>query len=65
MPKFKVTIDKEACIGCGSCEAVCPSNFSMEKGKASVKNKTVDKLECSQTASESCPTDAIKIEKID
>jgi len=33
---FKITIDKEKCIGCGACAAVC-GNFELVKGKAQVK----------------------------
>ena len=29
---FKVTIDKEKCIGCGACVAVCPENAVNVKG---------------------------------
>ncbi len=64
MPKFRVSVEKEKCIGCGSCEAVCPGNFKVENGKAKVLNKVVKDSKCSQTAAESCPTEAIKVEAI-
>ncbi|HKL16965.1 MAG TPA: ferredoxin [Patescibacteria group bacterium] len=65
MSKFKVIINKEACIGCGSCEAVCPGNFKMENGKAKAIKEVIEDTKCSQMAAESCPTDAIEIKKID
>jgi len=57
---MKVLIDKEACIGCGACEALCPEVFKMVDGKAIAKKKdTNDK--CAKDAAESCPVTAIKL----
>lgn len=51
-----IKIDKEKCIGCGSCEAVCPEGFEMKDGKAVVKNP---KAKCIKEAAESCPVQAV------
>ena len=51
-----VKVDKEACIGCGSCESVCPEGFEMVDGKAKVKNA---KAKCIKEAIDICPVDAI------
>ncbi len=32
---YRIIQDTEACIGCGSCEAVCPQNWIMKEDKAS------------------------------
>ncbi len=53
-----VKVDKETCIGCGSCEAVCPEGFKVENGKAHVKSQDA---KCAKEAAESCPVDAIKV----
>ncbi|MFH1364962.1 MAG: ferredoxin [archaeon] len=53
-----IKINKKACIGCGSCEAICPEVFKMNKGKAEVISKK--DLPCVKEAAESCPVDAIK-----
>ncbi len=65
MPKFKVYVDQETCIGCGACVVVCPENFVMETDKAKAVNENIseDKLSCNRDAKESCPVDAIKIEE--
>lgn len=51
-----VKIKEEECIGCGSCEAVCPDGFEMKDGKAVVKNGSA---KCVKEAIDICPTEAI------
>lgn len=58
---MKVIVKEDVCIGCGSCVAICPSVFKMEKGKSIVKKKQGDK--CAKEAMEACPVDAIVIKK--
>ena len=60
--KYKVKIDKEKCIGCGSCVAVCEGNFDMKDGKAIAK-KAVSDLPCNKEAADICPTQAIILKK--
>ena len=61
---FKVVIDKEKCLGCGSCVALVPEVFQLGKdGKAEVKDPLAASLEQIQLAKEACPVKAIKIEK--
>ena len=51
-------IDKEKCIGCGTCEAVCPEIFEIgDDGKAKIKEQK--KIPCLKEAIESCPVQAI------
>jgi ferredoxin len=52
-----IKVDKEKCIGCGACEAVCPQVFKLKNEKAEVKAQK--NLPCVQDAIESCPTNAI------
>lgn len=62
MIKFMPTIiDKELCIGCGTCPAVCPKAFKMsEDNKAEVISQ--EDFDCVKNAVDSCPVQAIKIE---
>ena len=69
---MKIKIEKEKCIGCGSCSAICPKYFEIdEEGKSHLKgaNKQkieeleVEKVECAEPASEACPSQCIYIEK--
>ena len=56
----KIYIDKEKCIGCGVCEAICPGVFIMKNGKAEIKVKET-KEPCAKEAADSCPVNAIEI----
>ena len=56
-----VKIDKEKCIGCGSCEAVCSKVFELKDDmKAYVKKgQEKSKLPCVKEAIDTCAVDAI------
>lgn len=61
MPKiFKIKIDRDVCIGCGSCAATAPDVFEMDdENKSRVKDpKGADKATI-QSAAEACPVNAI------
>lgn len=75
----KIKLEREKCIGCGSCQALCPKYFEMaEDGKSHIKGclptgqagdkagfeeLEVVKIECAVSASEACPVQCIHIEK--
>ena len=63
---MKVVINKEACIGCGACNAVSGDVFGFddEEQKATVKVEEVpeDKAQEVESALEGCPTSAISAE---
>jgi ferredoxin len=56
-----IKVDRNKCIGCGSCPSICPSSFEMFEGKAREKRATVDKITCEKEAEESCPVQAITV----
>jgi ferredoxin len=51
-----VTVNQEACIGCGACTAVCPEGFEMKDGKSQVKDGNAT---CAEKAISACPVNAI------
>jgi len=56
-----VKIDKNKCIGCGTCASICPKVFEMSGDKAVVKKgQEKSKLPCVKEAIESCPENAIE-----
>ncbi len=71
---MKVRIDREECIGCGVCEALCSEVFHLiENGKSSITDKHrkgdlgqggfgSDMIVCVENARDSCPVSVIKTE---
>lgn len=59
---MKVKVNKDACIGCGACAAICDKVFELDdEGLSTVKKEEVPKEEeqAVKDAIESCPTGAI------
>lgn len=57
----KVTVNKELCIGCGTCESLCPNVFKIEDGKSKVVSEECDTCNCKEVA-KSCPVTAIIVQ---
>ncbi len=70
----KIIIEREKCIGCGSCAALCPKYFKIgEDGKSALNGGKRDSstgndeletenLECAKMAADSCPVQCIHAE---
>lgn len=57
---MSIKVDKELCIGCGTCAALCPAVFKMnEDGKPDIIAE--EENECAKNAAESCPVQAISV----
>ena len=57
---MSITIDKNLCIGCGACSAICPNAFKMnEDNKAEFISQ--ENSGCIKDAAEGCPVQAIKV----
>jgi len=59
---MNIIIDKEKCIGCGTCAAMAGNTFEMNGELAVLKDPIGDNEETVKMAVESCPTDAISVE---
>ena len=63
---MKASVNKDACIGCGACTAVCPEvfDFNDDEGYAVVKVAEVpeENKDAAIEAKEGCPTSAISVE---
>ena len=68
----KIKLEREKCIGCGSCSSVCPKFFeASEDGKSHLKGVErtqveeveTPEVECAQSAADACPAQCIHIEK--
>lgn len=63
---MKVKVNRDSCIGCGACAAICDDVFEIDdKGLSTVKKEEVDddKKQEVQDAADSCPTGAIEVEE--
>lgn len=69
---MKITQEREKCIGCGTCVAVCPDFWVMnEDGKADLKGAKdvgngifeleVDDVGCNKDAVSACPVQIIHV----
>lgn len=61
---MKVTVDRDTCIGCGSCASICPDVFQLDdEGISTVIAQPDASNESSvKEAADSCPVGAISIE---
>jgi ferredoxin len=61
----KVYIDQEECIGCGTCEEICPEVFRLNTttDKAEVINASAAPENKIEEAIESCPVECIHWEE--
>ena len=72
---MKIIHEREKCIGCGSCAALCSKYWEMaEDGKARLlgsktnpktgnDEREIERVECNQEAAEGCPVQCISIIK--
>jgi ferredoxin len=57
----KAKVNQDLCIGCGTCESMCPTVFKVEDGKSHVIAEECGDCNCQETA-DSCPVNAITVE---
>jgi len=57
----KIKVDADLCIGCGTCESLCPNVFKLEGGKSHVISEECGDCDC-QGVVDSCPVVAISME---
>ncbi|KKR49169.1 MAG: 4Fe-4S ferredoxin iron-sulfur binding domain protein [Candidatus Magasanikbacteria bacterium GW2011_GWC2_40_17] len=60
---MKPVVDKDKCIGCGVCIALCPTSFKWDESgvKAESVNASGDTEEMIKGATEACPVQAISL----
>ena len=63
---MRVVLNRDACIGCGACAALCEDIFEIDnEGLSKVIKEEVkdEEVELTRDAIESCPTGAITLEE--
>ena len=59
---YKITVDEDKCIGCGSCVDICPSEvYELQNEKAAVVN--LEECVGCESCVESCEQGAITVEE--
>ena len=59
---FEIGIDRDACIGSGSCVVYAPGTFTQDaEAKAVVLDDPTDSLDTVRIAVEACPTRALQL----
>lgn len=59
-------VDEEKCIGCGTCQEICPAVFFVDEKTG--KSRVIDPdgcvyAGCCEAAAENCPVEAITLEE--
>jgi len=55
-----IKVNKDLCIGCGTCVALCPDTFKLADDTKSEVIKQ-DDVACAKNAADSCPVQAISV----
>ena len=59
----KVKVDKNLCIGCGTCVSMCPEVFELDENNKSQVKPGADMSKCDLKAvAAACPASAISVE---
>lgn len=65
---MKINVNRDACIGCGACAAICEDVFEIDDEGLSVakvdevKDEDDNLKQSVQDAADSCPTGAIELD---
>ncbi|MBA0045636.1 ferredoxin [Mycobacteroides sp. LB1] len=60
-PKWRMVVDRSACIRSGKCVSLAPKHFSFESAGARPINTLVEPGTVVIDAAESCPVEAIRV----
>lgn len=55
-----IKVNNDLCIGCGTCEVLCPKVFKLN-AEAKIDVISQEDTACAKNAAESCPVQAIEV----
>lgn len=59
--RWKVTVDRAACLGSGVCAATAPRYFRLEGGKSSAIREDIEPDDTLLAVADTCPAEAITV----
>jgi len=60
---MSIKVNNDLCIGCGTCEVLCPKVFKLNaENKIDVLSQ--EDIPCAKNAAESCPVQAIEVHPV-
>ncbi len=58
---WTLTVDRDTCLGSGSCAATAPKHFRLEKGRSRPIDEVISPDDTVLDAAETCPAEAIAV----
>ena len=62
--RWRITVDKNTCIGSAVCVGTAPNRFALDGATSSPINDEIEPDEAAIDAAESCPMEAIRVTEI-
>jgi ferredoxin len=59
--RWKVTVNRQACLGSGVCAATAPNHFRLDDGKSRTIQDDIDPDDIVLDVADTCPAEAITV----
>jgi len=59
--RWKVTVNRDTCLGSGICAATSPHHFRLDNGKSQALQDDIEPDDIILDAAETCPAEAITV----
>ena len=59
--RWKVTVDRDACLGSGVCAATAPRRFRLDGGKSRALQEEIEPDDIVLDVADTCPAEAITV----
>ncbi len=57
-----IKVNKELCIGCGTCASLCPDVFKLSSDDGKPEVVSQENIDCAKNALANCPVQAISMD---
>jgi ferredoxin len=61
---WKITVNRDACLGSGVCAATAPRHFRLDDGKSRTIQQDIEPDDTILDAADTCPAEAITIHDV-